>query len=164
MPHLDERKPLHLSSIWSLDKLYTKVVKPFACLIHIVHMESNVSIPVSRSPPLTDCCTHRLQVMLAAQEQETQLQTRADHLKGKQDSMQDTEAIEQHHEKSPDSLSRVQRENCSEVQRTLQLLVMLGTYPCGSSLPLCTLKLGSFSEPQLCVNSRQAFLVNIHSI
>ena len=42
--------------------------------------------------------------------------------------------------------------------------MMLGTYPCGSSLPLCILKLGSFSEPQLCVNSRQAFRVNIHSI
>ena len=41
---------------------------------------------------------------------------------------------------------------------------MLGTYPCGSSLPLCALKLGSFSEPQLCVNSRQAFRVHIHSI
>ena len=49
MAHFDEGKPLHLPGIRALDKLDTKVVKPFARLIHIVHMETNVSIPVSRS-------------------------------------------------------------------------------------------------------------------
>ena len=75
MAHLDKGKPLHLPSIWSLDKLNTKIVKPLARLVHIVYVESNVAIPASRSPLLIDCCTHRLQGNLAAQEQETQLQT-----------------------------------------------------------------------------------------
>ena len=80
MAHLDEGQPLHLAGIWSLDKLDTKLVKPLARLIHILHVETNVSIPVSRRLLLIGGCTHRLQVVLTAQEQEMQLQTRAGHL------------------------------------------------------------------------------------
>ena len=107
MAHLDEGQPLHLSSIWALDKLNTKVIKPLACLIHIVHMETNVSIPANRSPLLLDCCTHRLQVMLSAQEQGLQLQPRAGHLQVKVGSMRHFHAVERHCTKS----HKVQREN-----------------------------------------------------